>query len=108
MSRILPALLLAFFLSTSLLSTGCSTYGDPDDEWRSFTGEVVWIPAGGRNGTWGIDARRFGKITPMEAIPVDFHRDGLVVSGELLLRPDAGSIRRWGKTAQIRNLQVVE
>lgn len=102
-------LLLALaFLGALSLPTGCANYSDPDGEWQSFTAEVVWIPAGGRHGSWGIRAQKFGKITPMETLPTAFREEGLMISGELLLRPDAGSIRAWGKAAELRNLKRAE
>lgn len=109
MQKLLPTWRFITLLSLSMIGltafSGCQTAGKAGTEWHSFRGEVVWVPRD-REGTWGIESREFGKIHPRHPIPVEFHRKGLRVTGELLLRGDMGSIRSWGKVAEIRNLEL--
>lgn len=100
----LGALLAALFTSL-LMTSGCSTQGAAATEWKPFKGEVVWIPQGRRDGTWGIKASGFGRINPLNPVPEEFQVDGLQIEGEILMRKDAGSIRQWGTSAEIRNLK---
>lgn len=101
-------LLLLCLVSFALLS-GCGTKNavESDTEWRTFNGRMVWVPRG-MHGFWGIQTREHGKIHPLKPVAEPFQKKGLSVQGELLLRPDMGSIRSWGKVAEIRDLNVRE
>lgn len=88
--------------------SGCQTHsGEADTEWRSFDGRMVWVPRG-MHGFWGIRTERLGRIHPLTPVGERFQTGDLRVSGELLLREDMGSIRSWGRVAEIRNLQAAD
>lgn len=98
-------LFLVLLAGISLLVNGCSTTDDTVGKWQPFQGTVTYVPK--FRGFWGIRARGVGKINPIE-LPKEFQIDDLKISGDLLLRPDYGSAKKWGKVAEVRNLQVVE
>ena len=101
-------LLILCLIPFALLS-GCGTKHpvQPDTEWRTFSGRMVGVPRG-MHGFWGIQTREHGRIHPLKPVEEPFQQKRLSVHGELLLRPDMGSIRSWGKVAEIRNLEVRE
>jgi hypothetical protein len=99
--------LLLFCLSLSLFTTtGCeTTSNEGPPQWQAFEGTVVYIPRD--RGFWGIQARKFGKINPIE-LPLAFQTKDLEITGEVLLRPDYSSGKKWGKVGEVRNLQILE
>ncbi len=100
----LLALTLLFAFSLSSFS-GCRTsYAEADTEWRSFSGQMVWVPRG-LHGFWGIQTKEHGRIHPLGEVPESVQRNRTPVEGELLLRPDMSSIRGWGRMAEIRELR---
>jgi hypothetical protein len=106
--RAILGTIVLLFVALLLPMSGCVTSREAATEWKPFKGEMVWLPQGRRDGTWGIKASGFGRINPMNEIPEAVQKDGLKVEGEILLRGDAGSIRQWGTSAEVRNLRPRE
>lgn len=73
------------------------------DNWQPFSGSVVWVPDG--YGFWALRVDGIGKVNPM-ALPSSVHEDGLRVAGELNLRSDLQSAKKWGVVAEVREVSA--
>lgn len=93
-------------LFASLFLIGCETTSSKGaaTEWQSFEGKVVYVAK--YRGFWGIETRHQGRINPI-SLPEEFRVDNLRITGEVILRPDYASAKKWGVVGEVRNLEVV-
>lgn len=99
-------LITTLVLISGILTACNSTPKDGPVGWQPFNGKVVWVNPWGSHGFFALKTREFGKITPI-LLEKQFQRIDMKIKGELLLKPDVIGRERWGRVAELRNVEMV-
>lgn len=80
------------------------SYDRPAPGPLAFSGKIVRLELEG--GFWGILSEQGERFDPMN-LPAEFRREGLSVSGHLVVREDMAGTHMWGRIVEIKDITRV-